>query len=110
MTEDEARLALQEFIRIQQMRLQTLLKPYIAELVHLEARRPPRPVILPDGRVSVYVGPTATDIGGPYVAPKWLEELAFDDPDVRDVLTKYRRSRAPSSEEAAVHRAEGETP
>ena len=91
MREDEAAFVLHEIIRQEQQRLQRVLKPFMDELCNLEARKPPRPVELPDGRVMIYKGPSAEDIAGPYKAPKWLEELAAQDDLIRYQLSRYRR-------------------
>ena len=90
MTEDEAAFVLREWIMVEQRRLQRTLAPIIAELANVEGRKPPRPYQMPDGRVMVYTGPTATDIAGPYRVPAWLEQIAIDDPDLRCKLSWYR--------------------
>ena len=99
LTSKEVEFILREFIADEQRRLQTVLKPYIAELCHVAARKPPQPVHLPDGRVMIYKGPTADDLGGPYKAPRWLEELCRDDMRFVDTLRRVRRHTDPPREE-----------
>jgi hypothetical protein len=76
LTAEEAEFLLRDIIVQEQQRSLNLLRPYMAELAHIEARKPPQPVSLPDGRTAVYVGPTAEQLGGPYRAPRWLEEMS----------------------------------
>lgn len=91
LTAEEAEFVLKEFLADEQRRLQTVLKPYMDELCHVSARKPPGMVTLPDGRVMRYVGPTAEDIAGPYKAPHWLESLCREDMRFIDSLRRIKR-------------------
>lgn len=91
LTAEEAEFVLKEFIADEQRRLQTVLKPYMDELCHVSMRKPPAPLMMPDGRVMRYVGPTAEDIGGPYKAPRWLEALCFEDMRFVEALRRVRQ-------------------
>jgi hypothetical protein len=93
LTADEAEFVLKAVMSREQQRFQQIIKPYFAELGHAIARQPPRPVTLPDGRVMQYVGPTAEDLGGPYRAPSWLEELCSEDYSLAHDLARYRERR-----------------
>lgn len=90
LTTDEAEYVLQDIIRREQQRLLLILKPYMAELGHLAAYKRPAPVMLEGGRIAHYVGPTASDISGPYQAPSWLREMAVEDPGAAYSLRRYR--------------------
>lgn len=94
LTEDEAEFLLKELIQKEQRRLQTILKPYFAELCELGSRKPPRSIDMGDGKFAVYIGPTATDMAGPYKVPRWLDELATQDNDLVNALNYYRRQIA----------------
>lgn len=87
---EEAEYILKEIIADQQQRLQLLLAPYIAALVEIDARKPPRPVPLPDGRTMVYCGPTGDDIAGPWTAPEWLDRMVRDDHQLARSLARFR--------------------
>jgi hypothetical protein len=91
MTEAEAEFVLKDIIASEQQRLQTILAPYFAELTHLSYRKPPSPIHTPDGRLMLYTGPTATDLGGPYHAPAWLEEMCNNPGAEYDALRWFRR-------------------
>lgn len=103
LTEDEAEFALKEIISREQQRLQKIMKPYFNELSHVLARKPPSPVAMPDGRVMRYVGPTATDMSGPYKAPRWLEEICQEDYELRHDLARYRDHRIQMAVETQWH-------
>ena len=90
LTADEAEFVLKAILNREQQRFQQIMKPYYAELCHVTTRRPPRPVEMPDGRVMQYVGPTADDLGGPYRAPRWLEELSMEDFSLAHDLARLR--------------------
>lgn len=87
---DEAEFVLRGIIAREQQRLQTILAPYVAALVDIEARKEPQPVQLPDGRVAVYSGPTAEYAFGPYRAPRWLESMCGNIGTEMDDLRRYR--------------------
>jgi hypothetical protein len=91
LTEDEASFILREILIQAQQDLQRRLAPFIAELSHLELRKPQKPIQLPDGRVFTYTGPTATELGAPYQPPSWLNELVSSDPLLGNALQRYRR-------------------
>jgi hypothetical protein len=90
MTAEEAEFVLRAIVSREQRRFQQLMKPYLHELFDVLRRKPPSPIAMPDGRVTRYVGPTADDLGGPYRAPRWLEELCLEDYDVMRDLGRYR--------------------
>ena len=103
MTEEEAVFVLRAIIEKERRHMQLMLEPFIAELTHLEARRPLQPVTLPDGRVMIYKGPTATDLGGLYAAPRWLQSMADNDPTLRYELGRFRRGNAPEIDPESDH-------
>lgn len=91
---EEAEFLLKDMIADEQRRLQTILAPHFAALCDIEARKPPRPVVM-DGRMFTYVGPTAEDMTGrPYSAPDWLENLCRDDVRFAQRLEYFRRKIA----------------
>jgi len=90
LTAEEAEFALKAILSREQQRFQQIMKPYMQELSHVMARKPPMPVTLPDGRVMQYVGPTADDLGGAYKAPQWLNELCQEDYALMHDLARFR--------------------
>lgn len=94
-TEEEAGFLLRALVNHAQMDFQRRMAPFFSELAKLEARKPHRPVGLPDGRVVVYDGPIAAGIEGPYRVPDWLREIASTDFLLMQELRRYRRKNAP---------------
>lgn len=87
---DEAEYVLKGILTRQERLWRTIMAPYFAELTLISARKPPRPVQMPDGTTAVYCGPTADDLGGPYRAPEWLEEMCRNLSDEMADLRRYR--------------------
>ena len=55
--EYEIRKALADLARVCQETYQTAAQPLIDELVKIEAKKPPKPIIGSDGKMYVYTGP-----------------------------------------------------
>lgn len=86
---EEARHLLIELVKRQTRSWERLLKPYMDELVRVNFYRPPDSVLMPDGRVMRYVGPTMADMTGkPYEPPKWLVDLLSS-----DLMREFRSRR-----------------
>ena len=90
LTEDECEFLLKTILSEHDRRHRIMLAPFTQELSHILMRKPPRPTMMPDGRIMTYVGPTATDLGGDYRPPRWLIEMA-EGFDYSHALAKYRR-------------------
>jgi len=94
LSEPEAEYLLRAILAREQQRWQAILAPYLEALAEVEARKPPQPIQMPDGRVAAYIGPTAEDVAGAYRAPRWLEKMCDTLGDVRSDLDRYRRQAA----------------
>ena len=97
LTIEEAELLLKVSIEQARKNLQALLAPHVSELCEIDVYRRPAPVILPDGRMAQYIGPTMADLAGKssYSAPAWLRSLAVSDPVLIDALRRHRRHYGP---------------
>jgi hypothetical protein len=91
LTSDEAEFLIREVIQQEQDRAQMFLTPFVKVLADIDARKPPRLVMFPDGTVvnKVSNGPLPN-----YRAPPWLETLVIFNPELLVCLKRYQASKA----------------
>jgi hypothetical protein len=94
LTAEETQVILRAGVHAAQQRFQSLIVPY-HELGRIEMHRRPAPMMHPSGLVFEYIGPTLTEISGPYRAPDWIRQLLEGDATLRHELALFRRHMEP---------------